>query len=288
VILKKTTRAAIGTIALVLGSATLTAPTAGAALTGIAAPATSACVPASTPESEAALADLTDPAGIETFPQARDRISAVRAELTHSDDYRGTFPLAFDEILDLVGPSIDSGMYDDPVWAADLAVEVVRLYLADLHEYVTGGTPSPHWAAALALTEDCDRSPGRVVTGAIFAHLIIDFPKALVNIGTTAENTRDFYTFGGALVDATPGIIADFEKTYGTDLEGLFTGWFAGDIFGDELATTLMFQAVRTIALVNSAGLQNPVTRDATVAEMNLLLGTANIALDGLEVTGLI
>lgn len=68
----------------------------------------------------------------------------------------------------------------------------------------------------------------------------------------------------------------------------MFTGWFAGDIFGDELATTLMFQAVRTIALVNSFGLQNPVTRDATVAEMNVLLGTADIALDGLEVTGLI
>jgi hypothetical protein len=282
VILNTTLRAAVVTVALVLGSATLTAPAVGAA------PAASACVPLATPEFDGTLAALTDATGIDTFEQARDRIAALRGELTHSDDYRGTFPLAFDEILSLVGPSIDSGVYDDPVWAGDLAVEVVRLYLTDLHKFVTGGTPSPHWAAALALTEDCDRSPGRVVTGAIFAHLIIDFPKALVNIGTTADNTKDFYTFGGALVDATPGIVSGFEKTYGTDLEGLFTGWFVGDIFGDELATTLMFQSVRTVALVNSFGLQNPATHDATVGEMNLLLGTANLALDGREVTGLI
>ncbi|MFD6896853.1 DUF5995 family protein [Rhodococcus sp. NPDC060086] len=159
------------------------------------APAVSECVPSDAVpiDSAADLGALTDPAGIETFADARARIGALRDVLSRSDDYRGTFVLAFDEILALTEPTLTSGVYDDPVWAENLAVEVVRLYMANLHEYVTGGTPAPHWASALALTEQCDRSPGRVLTGAIVAHLVIDFPEALVTIGSTPEHTRDFY-----------------------------------------------------------------------------------------------
>ncbi|WP_024794007.1 DUF5995 family protein [Tomitella biformata] len=248
----------------------------------------SSCRPASDAESDARLAELTDPAGVTTFDEAQERISALRTELSNPEDLRGTFPIAFDNILDLVGPSIESGIYDDSEWATALAVEVVRLYLAGLHEYVTGGTPAAHWAAAFALTEDCDRSPGRVLLGQIFAHLIIDFPHALVTIGTTPEHTHDFYTFGEALVDATPAIATDFEATYGVDLGPLFTGWFVGDVIGDKTTTTVMFQSVRTAALINSFGLQNPATRDATLIEMDLLLRAANLSLDGMELAGLI
>lgn len=43
-----------------------------------------------------------------------------------------------------------------------------------------------------------------MLTGAIVAHLVIDFPEALVTIGSTPDHTRDFYTFGEALVAAAP------------------------------------------------------------------------------------
>lgn len=274
----KTLHAVLLISAVVFGSV-VTAPLAVATPSPV-----SSCSPASDAQSDRRIADLTEPSGIDTFVQARDRIAALRAEFTHPGDYRGTFPLAFDEILQLVGPSIESGIYADPVWAEDLAVEVVRLYVAALHEQVTGGTPAPHWASALALTAQCDRSPGRVLMGAIFAHLIVDFPHALVTIGSTPEHTGDFYTFGGALVDAAPAIVRDFESTYGTDLGPLFTGWFVGDLIGGTQTTTLLFQSTRTAAWVNSFALQNPVTHDATLAEMDLLLGAANLVLDGLEI----
>ncbi|MGU3583758.1 hypothetical protein ACLBYD_11315 [Rhodococcus sp. C26F] len=60
---------------------------------------------------QADIAALTDPAGIETFDDARTRIAELRDLLTRSDDYRGTFVLAFDEILELTGPTLDSGIY---------------------------------------------------------------------------------------------------------------------------------------------------------------------------------
>lgn len=253
---------------------------------------TAAPVPAAASACSAAdsadLAALTDPAGIETFADARARIRELRAVLTRSDDYRGTFVLAFDEILALTEPTLTSGVYDDPEWASALAVEVVGLYLSNLHEYVTGGTPALHWADAFALTEQCDRSPGRVLTGAIVAHLVVDFPEALVTIGSTPEHTRDFYTFGEALVDAAPVIVDEFAATYGTDLGPFFTGWFVGDLVGDTETTTFMFQSARTAAWVNNFGLQNPATHDLTRAEMDLAVAAATVVLDGLEEVGTI
>ena len=44
-----------------------------------------------------------------------------------------------------------------------------------------------------------------------------------------------------------------------------------------------MFQSARTVAWVNNFGLQNPVTRDITRAEMNLAVDAASVVLDGLE-----
>ncbi|WP_308127649.1 DUF5995 family protein [Gordonia paraffinivorans] len=213
-------------------------------------------------------------------------ISDLREELSTSDNYLGTFPIAFDNILDLVGPSIESGIYEDPEWATDLAIEVVRLYVGNLHEFVTGGKPQSHWAEAFALTKKCDRSPGRVLLGQIFAHLVVDFPYALENIGTNAGHTRDFYTFGTALVDATLTIVRDVKRTYGVDLHPLFTAWFLGDVIGDSQATTLLFQSTRTAALVNSFELQNPATRGATVAEIDALFRTSLFALDQMEKLG--
>lgn len=268
--------------AVVLAAAVAAGPAASAAPAG---PAPSVCVSA-TPVAE--IAALSDPAGIETFDDARARISGLRELLTRSDDYRGTFVLAFDEILELTEPTLDSGIYDDPEWATALAVEVVRLYLANLHEYVTGGTPAAHWAVALAETERCERSPGRVLLGSIVAHLVIDFPEALVTIGSTPEHTRDFYTFGGALVDAAPLIADEFEATYGTDLHPFFTGWFVGELVGESETTTLMFQSARTAAWVNNFGLRNPATHDLTRLEMNVAFDAANLVLDGLEAVGTI
>ncbi|MEE3852928.1 DUF5995 family protein [Gordonia sp. LSe1-13] len=243
----------------------------------------SACIPVATPAERAALADLTDPSDIKTYQDAADKISELRAALSKPNDYRGTFPIAFDEILKLVGPSIKSGIYDDPVWATNLAIEVVRLYVSALHDFVTGARPPAHWWQALRLTEQCDRSPGRVLMGQIFAHLIIDFPNALVTVKSEPRHTRDFYTFGGALVDATPAIIAAFKRTYGVDLEPLFTAWFLGDIIGDQRATTVLFQSTRTAAWVNNFGLQNPALHDATVAEMWVLYENATIFMNILE-----
>ncbi len=268
--------------AAALAAAVAAAPAASAAPVN---PAPPACVSA-TPVAD--IAALTDPAGIETFDDARARIAELREVLTRSDDYRGTFVLAFDEILELTAPTLNSGIYDDPEWASALAVEVVRLYLADLHEYVTGGTPTAHWAEAFAETERCDRSPGRVLLGAIVAHLVIDFPEALVTIGSTPDHKNDFYTFGGALVDAAPVIADEFEATYGTALHDFFTGWFVGDLVGEAEATTLMFQSARTSAWVNNFGLQNPDTHDLTRFGMNSTFEAANVMLDGLEAAGTI
>ncbi|HET8994427.1 MULTISPECIES: DUF5995 family protein [unclassified Rhodococcus (in: high G+C Gram-positive bacteria)] len=146
--------------------------------------------------------------------------------------------------------------------------------------------PAPHWAAAFALAEQCDRSPGRVLTGAIVAHLAIDFPEAIVAIGSTPQHTRDFCTFGEALVAAAPVIADEFERVYGTDMEPFFTGWFVEDLVGATPTTTYMFQSARTVAWINSFGLQNPATRDLTRAEMNLAVDAASVVLDGLEAIG--
>ncbi|MGV9713964.1 DUF5995 family protein [Gordonia sp. NPDC003424] len=267
--------------ALIFGTITVAAPAASAAPTPV-----SACIPVETPKQKQDLAKLTDPTTIVTYDDAQKKIAALRKALSKHNDYRGTFPIAFDEILKLVGPSIKSGIYEDPVWATNLAIEVVRLYVSALHEFVTGGKPPAHWAQALRLTTHCDRSPGRVLMGQIFAHLIIDFPNALVTVKSKPKNTKDFYTFGGALVDATPAIIKSFKTTYGVNLEPLFTAWFVGDIIGDKAATTVLFQSTRTAAWVNNFGLQNPATHDATVAEMWVLYENATVFMNILERLG--
>lgn len=268
--------AALVSSALTLGAVTAVAPTAQAT------PAT-ACIPAFTPETQRELAELTDPSSITTYDDARETISELRKALGTSDNHLGTFPIAFDNILELVGPSIEAGIYEDPKWATDLTVEVVRLYVTSLHEHLTGGTPEPHWAVAFGVSADCDRSPGRALLGQIFAHLVVDFPYALENIDSTPQHTKDFYTFGTALVDATPSIVDDVERIYGVDLEPLFTAWFLGDIIGDSETTTLLFQSTRTAAWLNNFGLQNPATRAITTAEIDALFHTANFVLDQLE-----
>ncbi len=280
--------------AVIFGSVTLQAPVASAApgggMTTQPAPATggSACYPAASPQKQKQLAALTDPAQIKTYADAARTIKNIRAEFTKPNDYRGTFPIAFDNIVDLVGPSIQAGIYEDPVWATNLTIEVVRLYVTGLHEFLIGGTPTYNWAAALALTKDCSRSPGRVLMGQIFSHLLVDFAYALVTVNSTPARTKDFYTFGTALVNATPAIVSDFKNTYGEDLSGLFTAWFVGDLIGDSQATTLLFQSTRTVGWVDNFGLQNPLTHDATEAEMRVAFAASNVALDTMEKLNLI
>lgn len=60
------------------------------------------------------------------------------------------------------------------------------------------------------------------------------------------------------LVEAAPVIAGECEATYGVDLGPFFTGWFVGDLGGDTVTTTFVFQSARTAAWVNNFDLQNP------------------------------
>lgn len=234
-------------------------------------------------EQQQRLVTLTDTSTLAGIEDARARVGELVQRLTAAGDYRGTFAVVYQEILDKTIPALSDGTFTDPAWARALSVDFVATYLDNFHKHLTGGQPTAYWQAYYDLTAQCDRSPGRIVSEGIATHLVVDFPKSLVAVGTKHSNLHDYVVYGDSLVDAAPSIVERMRSVYGVDLAPFFQLWLVGDVFGQTETTTALFQSVRAVAWANSFGLKSPVTRGLTNVSIDGTWHAAGLVLDGLE-----
>ncbi|WP_127783953.1 DUF5995 family protein [Rhodococcus sp. X156] len=234
-------------------------------------------------EQQQRLVTLTDTSTLTGIEDARARVGELVQRLTDAGDYRGTFAVVYQEILDKTIPALDDGTFADPAWARALSVHFVATYLDNFHRHLTGGQPTPYWQAYYDLTAQCDRSPGRIVSEGIATHLVVDFPQSLVAVDTKHSHLRDYVVYGESLVAAAPSIVERMRAVYGVDLEPFFQLWLVGDVFGQTQTTTALFQSVRAVAWANSIGLKSPLTRALTTAKIDGTWRAAGVVLDGLE-----
>ena len=82
------------------------------------------------------------------------------------------------------------------------------------------------------------------------AHLTLDLPYSLVDIGTTEGHKDDYFVLGELMIEITPDFIEDLRYYYGADAEDVLNGFFFGDwvdtTFGSDTTITLSYQTIRT------------------------------------------
>jgi hypothetical protein len=82
------------------------------------------------------------------------------------------------------------------------------------------------------------------------AHLTLDLPYSLVDIGTTEDHKDDYFVLGELMIEITPDFTEDLRYYYDTDAEDILNGFFFGDwvdtAFGSDTTITLSYQTIRT------------------------------------------
>lgn len=216
---------------------------------------------------------LSDPARLTGLRDAEVKVQRIAQILSARRDRRGIFPVFYARILGSAVPELESGTFEYDDWANAVSLSFYRRYAENLHAHLTGRSVTPSWAHFYKLAADCRVSPGRVAMAALDAHLVIDFPQSVAETKTQVKHTADYFAIGDLLRGETIGVADDLQRIYGTNLAPFFQLYFFGDkldaITGEGVTTTLLFQGIRGVALVNGLALQKPLQRLTTLLGMN-------------------
>lgn len=240
------------------------------------------------------LLQATNMATIQGFDDVLPRVEYIRDIFVRNHDNAGLFPLVYAEITrrgtDQVGGS--GTEYSDPAFVDRLMVEFFRLYLQNLRAHLTGGKMAPQWASYYQLASDCNRTIGRIAAAGINAHMVGDFPFAIRAAGATWANYEDYMKIGIDLVKAIPVISAATQSAYGADLSQAMTIYWVGKAFDSvtqpSMTPLMVFQAVRWNAFVQAMMLTDRGMVEFVKFLANLMWGTADFVLSGLEANRLL
>lgn len=233
---------------------------------------------------------LSDPAQLRDLYDARIKVTEIANIFAQYADYRGLFAIYYRDTLNSAIPALEDAHYQDMRWAWAASFDFVDRYLTNLHGHLTGGTVAPWWQHHYAMTADCSKSAGRVLTSALNAHLIEDFPRALAKVGTTPANTGDFFAVGDDLIPTTPTIVADIKAVYGYDMSRFFQLYFVGDVadpvFGDGTTSYVFSQAGRAQSFSFGLMLGPNPNSPAVLAAMDASFFATEAAMDELAAAG--
>lgn len=233
---------------------------------------------------------LSDPEDLTDLYDAHRKVTEIAEVFTSHRDYRGLFAIYYRDTLDSAIPALEDAHYQDMKWAWAASFDFVDRYLTNLHGHLSGGPVAPWWQHHYRMTADCSKSPGRVLTSALNAHLIHDFPRALAKVGTQPRHTADFFAVGDDLIPTTPTIVADIEAVYGYDMSGFFGLYFVGDgldsVFGDGTTSYVFSQAGRAQSFAYGLALGVAPNSPVVLAQINASFWATEAAMDGLAATG--
>ncbi|MCO4783335.1 MAG: hypothetical protein KC646_13500 [Candidatus Cloacimonetes bacterium] len=222
------------------------------------------------------LVKLSDTSSISSMEILEERVSGVKQLFSDKDgrsgvvDPRGAFPSIYQitttqGLSDITNSEKGSGPFDDPAMMRCFTVEFGKLYLANLHQHLTGGQPSQGWQAYYDAAES--GTPILEVLGiGVNVHVNLDLTQSLLNCEAPNEFRPDFMKGGTSLVTEIPKMSQDIYEIYGVDrelTEGFFkifavgnAGDFILDILGIESNTSLaIFQTLRYISFHYHSGL---------------------------------
>ena len=193
---------------------------------------------------------LTDVTAEEDIYSTYSRIDGIASLFESCGDPWGMFPTAYRHITNRIIEAIENEEIEDQEWARSIVLDFASRYLANLELALTGEQPSYAWAQYYYLADHPDASRVRAVVVAMVAHLTLDLPYSLVDIGTTEEHKDDYFVLGELMIEITPDFIEDLRHYYDTDAEDILNGFFFGNwvdgAFGPDTTITLSYQTIRT------------------------------------------
>ena len=193
---------------------------------------------------------LTERTDNETIYTTYDRVDAIAGIFETCGDPWGMFPTTYRRITARGLQAVEGGEFDDEAWARRIIVDFAGRYMDNLSEALYGGEPSWAWAHYYNLADRSDVSRTRAVLVAMVAHLTLDLPYSLLEIGSYEENENDFFVFGEMMIEVSDLLIGDLQYYYDADAEDILNGFFFGDwidgAFGEETTITLSYQTIRT------------------------------------------
>lgn len=245
-----------------------------------------ACTVSLSPAERATLLKASDTSTLKEVPDALARIKTINSILAVRGDARGTFPVFYEVILERTLHVMSTEHFNDPVWSKKIALEFVSEYLRSLHGHLSGGKVTAYWKDFYTLAAGCKNSTGRLAAQALVTHMVDDFPRALLAVGTKATDQADFLHYGDALIEATPTIVERIKRYYGADLQPLFSLYLLGELFGPSRVTTAFFTTVRGLAWTNFTVLQgSPIMGNAKIT---FYWTTASTLMLGYELRGML
>ncbi len=202
------------------------------------------------PEAVDKILVLTDVTNEEDIYSTYDRIDGIASLFESCGDPWGMFPTAYRHITNRIIEAIENEEIEDQDWARSIVLDFASRYLANLELALLGEQPSYAWAQYYYLADHQDVSRVRAVVVAMVAHLTLDLPYSLVDIGTTEDHKDDYFVLGELMIEITPDFIEDLRYYYDTDAEDILNGFFFGDwvdtTFGSDTTITLSYQTIRT------------------------------------------
>ena len=205
-----------------------------------------------TDEGARAVLRLTERTDDETIYTTYDRIDGIAALFETCGDPWGMFPTTYRRITARGLQAIADDDFDEPAWAHRIILDFAGRYMDNLAEALRGGEPSWAWAHYYNLADRSDVSRTRAVLVGMVAHLTLDLPYSLLEIGTYEEHEDDFFVFGEMMIEVSDLLIGDLQHHYDADAEDILNGFFFGDwvdgVFGEQTMITLSYQTIRTKA----------------------------------------
>jgi hypothetical protein len=233
------------------------------------------------PTARAALRALAEPSTVTTPEELLSRLK--RLEVALAGDGRVVFPAVYAAITKASVRLVADRGVDDVARSRALIVDFGRRYLHALAAQLDGAAVPAHWQRHFALAAGHKPSL-RAAASAINAHLSVDLAESAHARGATRAFADDFATFGRALAQATPDVVAALAR-HGVDGQRFVQGWFVGDVVdgiaGPGTTSRLGFQLVRAEAFTNAMLLREAAIPPGLVrAAMNVACKNRETTLD--------
>ncbi|MFE0766374.1 DUF5995 family protein [Streptomyces smyrnaeus] len=211
---------------------------------------------------------LTGDDPLDRFDQQVTRTRRITAILVRHQDRRGLFAVGLDAMeRTVMQPLLRGTTFHVPAFGHAFTPELLRRYLATVHDEFLGRPTPPHWKRYYDLAHRCDTPPARVAMAGYNAHLTVDIGHTLATVDTELRHAPDYATVTGALLKQNSLVVKATKEAYGVDLSGVWS----------LVATT--GPVMYTIVFVNGLALQIPPVRPIVQAEIALVWRTTDAAL---------
>lgn len=243
-------------------------------------------------KSEQALLGFIGDNPLETIYDVEHVLDQIATAFESCQDSRGLFATVYRPITQGAVDAIDEGAFSDELWARALVVDFAQRYVDALVDELEGTTPSWAWDRYYGLAADPGVSRTRIAVTGMFAHLILDLPHCLSDIGTRESHRDDYFVFGDLLVADSDLVAEALLQHHGVDAADLLGGFFWGDWiddrFGSQATTSLSFQTLRLKAWNNAWFLNDWWGAWVADFEITMSFWTLDGILGTLDATGVI